>query len=250
MKIQRYGWRPSLPDQRDTLHLYQPPATALPPHVDLRPLDVPIQDQGDEGSCTAFSTTACDWFVRRKLKLSDFEPSEAFTYYGARVYEGTPHEDSGAQVREALRDLIWHGACPISAMPYVVGDYAVAPSATAKAAAALHKITTYHALEQNLNDMKACLAEGYPFVSGFTVYESFESSEVARTGKVPMPTMFEGVLGGHAVTTVGYDDTQQAFIVRNSWSVTWGDHGYFYMPYKYWTSSRLSGDFWTIRRTL
>ncbi len=65
--------------------------------------------------------------------------------------------------------------------------------------------------------MKGCLASGYPFVFGFTVYESFESDQVAQTGHVPMPQAGEQVVGGHAVLAVGYDDSNQWFIVRNSW---------------------------------
>ena len=57
--------------------------------------------------------------------------------------------------------------------------------------------------------MKGCLAAGYPFVFGFTVYESFESQAVAKTGDVPMPRPGEQVLGGHAVLAVGYDDAQR-----------------------------------------
>jgi hypothetical protein len=47
--------------------------------------------------------------------------------------------------------------------------------------------------------MRSCLAEGFPFVFGFTVYESFESQQVARTGVVLMPKSKEGVVGCHAV---------------------------------------------------
>ena len=95
--------------------------------------------------------------------------------------------------------------------------------------------------------MKGCLASGYPFVFGFTVYESFESSEVARTGDVPMPSAEEPVVGGHAVLAVGYDDEDAVFICRNSWGPAWGDAGYFYMPYAYLLDDNLSDDFWTIR---
>ena len=56
----------------------------------------------------------------------------------------------------------------------------------------------------------------------------------------------EQVLGGHAVMCVGYDDTNQWFIVRNSWGTDWGDGGYFYMPYAYMTNSQLANDFWEI----
>ncbi len=45
---------------------------------------------------------------------------------------------------------------------------------------------------------------------------------------------------------VGYDDSQQRFIVRNSWGTTWGMAGYFTMPYTYLTQSNLSDDFWKV----
>jgi C1A family cysteine protease len=95
--------------------------------------------------------------------------------------------------------------------------------------------------------MKGCLASGYPFALGFTVYDSFESAEVASTGIVPMPTRSESVLGGHAVLAVGYDDSQQRFLVRNSWGNSWGMQGYFTMPYTYLTSRHLASDFWVIK---
>ena len=62
-----------------------------------------------------------------------------------------------------------------------------------------------------------------------------------------MPAASEQVLGGHAVVAVGYDDSQQRFIIRNSWGTGWGQQGYFTMPYAYLTERNLSSDFWTIR---
>ena len=82
---------------------------------------------------------------------------------------------------------------------------------------------------------------------GFTVYESFESQQVAQTGVMTMPAPKEKVVGGHAVLAVGYDDASQRFIIRNSWGPGWGQKGYFTMPYAYITESNLADDFWTIR---
>jgi C1A family cysteine protease len=106
---------------------------------------------------------------------------------------------------------------------------------------------SYQRVIQTLNQMKGCLASGYPFVFGFSVYDSFESDAVAKTGMVPMPAPKEKLLGGHAVLAVGYDDKQQRFLVRNSWGKSWGLGGYFTMPYAYMTDSNLCDDLWTIR---
>ena len=71
---------------------------------------------------------------------------------------------------------------------------------------------------------------------------------IMNTGHAPMPQHNEQVLGGHAVLAVGYDDSHQWFLVRNSWGTQWGMHGYFTLPYAYLASRDLSDDFWTIRR--
>jgi C1A family cysteine protease len=80
-----------------------------------------------------------------------------------------------------------------------------------------------------------------PNVFGLTVYESFESPQVAKTGVVPMPAPSEQTLGGHAVMAMGYDDGKQVFIVRNSWRPGWGLKGYFLMPYAYLIQTGRSG---------
>lgn len=110
-----------------------------------------------------------------------------------------------------------------------------------------NKAISYQRVVQDANVMKGCLAQGYPFVAGFTVYESFESPEVAKTGIVPMPAPSEQTVGGHAVLVVGYDDSQSMWLVRNSWGTGWGIGGYFWMPYAYFTNRMLSSDFWTLK---
>jgi C1A family cysteine protease len=176
-------------------------------------------------------------------------PSRLFIYYNERSIEGTVASDSGAQIRDGIKSVNQQGACPEDLWPYVIASFAEQPPANCYTVAAQNKVKAYQRLTQNLNQMKACLASGYPFVFGFTVYESFESQTVAQTGVVNMPAASEQVLGGHAVVAVGYDDSQQRFIVRNSWGTGWGLQGYFTMPYSYLTQAHpaLASDFWTIR---
>ena len=62
-----------------------------------------------------------------------------------------------------------------------------------------------------------------------------------------MPTPGERVLGDHAVVAVGYDDSTNRLIVRNSWGKKFGLGGYFTMPYAYLLKEDLSADFWNIK---
>jgi C1A family cysteine protease len=63
-----------------------------------------------------------------------------------------------------------------------------------------------------------------------------------------MPGLNESVLGGHCVRAVAFDNNKfgGSFVVANSWNTSWGDSGFFYMPYGYITNNNLCSDFWNI----
>ena len=104
-------------------------------------------------------------------------------------------------------------------------------------------------MPRNLDSIKAVLSVRQTMAFGFTVYESFESAEVAKTGIVPMPARGERTLGGHEVLLVGYVKDQVNYgLVRNSWGDGWGLKGYFLMPWSYILDANLASDFRTIRR--
>lgn len=174
-------------------------------------------------------------------------PSRLFIYYNERVIIHTVNSDSGAQIRDGIKTLNKQGVCPEATWPYNDYELTVKPNAACYKTALNNQITSYQRLTNNLNTLKGCLAEDYPFVFGFTVYESFMTQQVANTGIMPMPQQGEKTEGGHAVMGAGYDDKKQAFLIRNSWGTGWGDKGYFWMPYAYITDSNLCDDFWTIR---
>jgi C1A family cysteine protease len=249
MPRHNYGWVPDLPDQRD--FLFAAPMenlAALPAVADLRP-NCPreVYDQGHLGSCTANAIAGALEFEQLKQGLKTFTPSRLFIYYNERVMEGTVNSDSGARIRDGIKSVGSIGACPEADWAYDITKFADKPVQPAYKDAPLGKALQYQRVPQVLNQMKGCLASGYPFAFGFTVYESFESDQVAQTGVAPMPSPGEKVLGGHAVLAVGYDDNPQRFIARNSWGPNWGMGGYFTIPYAYLTDSNLADDFWTVR---
>jgi C1A family cysteine protease len=248
-KVSRYGWLPDLPDHRD--RLYSAPmeiVAALPAKADLRAQCPPVYDQGQLGSCTANAIAAAIQFDRIKQILADiFTPSRLFIYYNERVIEHSVNSDSGAQIRDGIKSVNQQGDCPETEWPYVIARFKAKPPKNCYADALKYKVVSYQRVTQTLNQLKGCLASGYPFVFGFTVYESFESRSVAKTGHASLPKSGEAVIGGHAVVGVGYDDAKQQFIVRNSWGGKWGMSGYFTLPYVYLTDENLANDFWTIR---
>jgi C1A family cysteine protease len=262
-RVGRYGWKPDLPDQRDFVYEAPHPAgVALPALVDWRPNCPAVYDQGQLGSCTANAIAGAIEFDQIKQKAQEFTPSRLFIYYNERAIEHQITTDSGAQIRDGIKSVAKQGVCSENAWTYDDTNhdpdpcpsckYAQKPPKLCFDAAKTHKVKAYQRLIPTLDRLKGCLATGYPacgcpFVFGFTVYASFESQEVANTGIVPMPGPTEQTVGGHAVMAVGYDDSKQMFIVRNSWGTGWGLAGYFLMPYAYLTNTNLADDFWTIQ---
>jgi C1A family cysteine protease len=240
-----YGWRPQKPDQRDKIFAPQKDLI-FPPLIDLRPLCPPVYDQGQLGSCVLNAIAGVVEYDLKKQGMADFMPSRLFMYYNTRKIEHTITSDSGCAIRDAIKSINKYGTCDEKLWPYIIGKFTAKPSAKCYTEAQNDKAVDYRTVNQTMNDMKASLVNGWPFIIGISVYESFESDEVAKTGIVPMPQMTERVLGGHGMASVGYDDSKQAFIVRNSWSRDWGIDGYCYIPYAYLTNQNLSNDFWLI----
>ena len=172
--------------------------------------------------------------------------SRLFLYYNERIIRHTQNIDSGASIRDGIKTLTKLGDCLESFWPYIIDQFTIKPDDKAYNNASKYLVDKYYRIK-TLDEMKHTLSLGFPFVFGFSVYESFESVEVAKTGIVPMPGKGEHLLGGHAVMSVGYSDAKNEFIIRNSWGSSWGDGGYFYMPYEYLENSSLASDFWTIR---
>ncbi|OLQ08587.1 putative peptidase C1-like protein [Symbiodinium microadriaticum] len=235
--------------------------------VDLRPMNggFPIFDQGHLGSCTANALAAAFHFTLHKMEVennkvpavdlqfafkdfADFTPSRLFIYYNERLVEGSVNQDAGAMIRDGIKTMSKVGVCPESVWKYDDGPtfFKQEPNQQAYDIAQKCRVMGYARVAQDLSQMKMCIKSGYPFVFGFAVLSSFQTAEVARTGKMVMPQATDQQLGGHAVCAVGYDDFQQCFIVRNSWGEGWGDKGYFYMPYEYICHPSLASDFWAI----
>jgi hypothetical protein len=222
--------------------------TQLPPVIDLRPHKnmPPVYDQGLLCSSTANALVA-------SFQYEDpaFFGSRLFLHYNERLVEKDISEDEdegAAQFHNGIKSLGIYGVCGESDWPYDISKFDEKPPPLCYQEAVAHKATQVQNIRQDANSMKNCLHTGLPIVVGIQVFEEFESQAVAQSGIVPMPTPTSKCIGGHAVLVVGYDDTQQQWIVRNSWGADWGDHGYFYLPYLYLLDASLASDLWSVNR--
>ena len=240
----------SLPDFRNYKYAKIKPiplSEQLPDSVDLRPVCSPIKDQDGVGSCLAFSLTGIMEFNDKKPDGQFTSLSELFLYYIIRDMMGTTDYDSGGYITYGLKCLAQRGVCTEEEYPYdnAIYRYKEMPTGRLLLSGLKHKIDTYWELDTQ-NDMLTCLADGYAFICGVSVYDSFVSDEIRRTGVIPMPGPNEKLRGGHAIMICGYDTNTQRFIFRNSWGTIWGMDGYGTISFEYVSS--MGWNFWTVRK--
>lgn len=243
-----YGWLPSLPDPKaipaDTSGLL------AKNEVDPRDIMQDPYDQGQLGSCTANAYAGAAEYDDKLDGGSLGTPSRLAIYYGERKREGTLSYDSGAFGHDAFKDGREFGVASEKLWPYDIQRFASAPPQSYVDAQGDHKILKYVHPAPNVDRFKRILSNDQTIAFGFTVYESFESYQVAESGKVPMPGSREKVLGGHEVLIIGYLASEPEYaLVRNSWGTGWGLSGYFLMPWAYITDPSLSSDWRSIHRS-
>lgn len=243
--VRKYGWIKDKPDSRDLIYPIDRDVK-IPQKVDLRPSCSDVEDQADLGSCTANALAGALEFLEVKNKTAFVDVSRLYIYYNERRADGDVYEDAGSTIRTGAKVLAQYGACNEKMWPYDTTRFTIKPTAACYTDGAKHRISSYTRIT-SFNGILQCLATGYPIAFGFDVYTCMETEEVAKTGMLPMPGPDDYMVGGHAVLFVGYDQGKKLFIVRNSWGASWGDKGYFYMPFDY-VDQGLASDFWTIKK--
>ena len=246
----KFGWKRDLHDPRDLKYKVSAPEAprVLPPLVDLRPKCPPVYDQLDLGSCTANALGSAFQFEQMKQGMKGFMPSRLFIYYNERVMEGTVNEDAGAMIRDGIKSMVDLGVCPEDMWQYDTNNFKTKPCRRCYREAMKNQVIKYLRIaDHTLQGVKEALADGYVVSFGITLYESFMTDAVANSGMATVPTATEKPIGGHAIKAVGYDDSKQCLIVKNSWGTSWGIKGYFYLPYWYITTPSAAADFWVIQ---
>lgn len=235
------------PDTRDFIYSAAAPIIT-PPIVDNSPYCSAVEDQAQTSSCTGNAIVGVVEYEENLEKETFVDLSRLFVYYNERSMEGDIAQDGGAQIRDGIKSVATLGICQESLWPFDDQHLYLKPTTEAYADALKHTALLYRRVNQTITDVEHVLASGHTIVVGISIYASFESDEVAKTGLVPMPDPHEECMGGHAVVVVGYDRPKRLFKLRNSWGPAWGNAGYFFLPYDYLLNPQLGSDFWTITK--
>lgn len=241
-KIKRYGCKPDLVDNRDLLFRNSQhfKVMQLPQSGDLTNKFPACWDQGNLGCCTGHGSVGAMVFIHPNQMFSRLD-----AYYNGRVIEGDVDQDNGAQIRDVVSGLANVGVVEESLWPYDITTFAHPPVDSFDKASS-YRISQYLRCD-GLGDVKNSLAQGFPVIIGFSVYDNFESTDMEKTGILHLPESGDQMIGGHCVLVIGYDDTKNLAKIRNSWGTGWGPFdGNFFMDYGYF--DQLVSDCWTIRQ--
>jgi C1A family cysteine protease len=265
LAVDPYGWHPYWTDHRDyssrhdavvsllgMLKMRKRKSQNLPDSVDWREYCGPVEDQQGLPTSSAHACVALIQQLERRSSGRLLRLSRLFVHYAARRQLNITGK-SGVSLRATLKAIVRCGVPPEEFWPYDMAHLDHEPDAFSFSFHREYRPLRYMRLdsgdldgEQILHGLRSFLAAGFPFVFGFPVCNS-----IGIEAEIPFPTAADRILGGQAVTAVGYDDKRRirsdkgALLVRNSWGSDWGDEGYGWLPFAY-VKERLAADFWTL----
>ena len=216
-------------------------------YVDLRSNFKKVIDQKTTNACTGFAVGAmCEYLLDTEFEKGWRKISPLYNWYWGKDIHGYPNDNKGVWLRHSLTALFDKGFIYEQTMPFKQiytrspTDFENSMGMTVKTLYFNKKRFGYYLMQPNQEMIKDALKRKNPIVFGMFLNNSFYGNNDGEISTIDNNGL------AHAMVIVGFDDEKQQYIVRNSWSSSWGDDGYCYVPYDYLEAN--SFDLWTIRR--
>ena len=197
------------------------PATWDWRNMDGKDFTTPVKNQAACGSCSAFagvSVLEAAFKIARQdpAIMPDLSEQAAFSCAGANC-------NSGDVPWDTFGTLTSYGAPDESCFPYQSGHGATIACTQMCSDWAVRtvRLTSFTHVDVTVDAIKQAIALG-PVYAGFLAYNDLQyyTGGIYKHTGTDMPV-------GHAVTLIGWDDSQGCWIVKNSWGTKWGENGYF-----------------------
>ncbi len=216
-----------------------PSAVPLPERVSLERFAPTRQNQGEQGSCVAWSSAYAARTIMEAASAGVDPNSIAFS--PAYLYNQIKMANcQGSLLPDAMQMMLRDGSVPNKFFPYNPNTCSKLPDPSLRALAqqyrtrGFQRLTKGAGLAVDFNSIKQHLAAGAPVVIGMMVPRSFmqdmygEKVWHPENGDDPNRTQ-----GGHAMCVIGYDDNLEggAFQIMNSWGNEWGQNGIGWVRY-------------------
>ena len=210
----------------------------LPESVSLLKFAPDRQNQGQQGSCVAWSSV----YAARTIveAASTNQPGNSTAYSPAFVYNQIGLEGcQGAYIQNAMEFMATKGVVPYNDFPYTDQDCSRQPNSALENKATQNKLHGFTRLTDgestqgiNVRAVKEHLAKDAPVVIGMMVGGSFMQGMMGKEMWAPTDDdRSQAGFGGHAMCVIGYDDRKQAFQIMNSWGPEWGNNGVGWVRY-------------------
>lgn len=136
-------------------------------------------------------------YLMKKSDGRNTDVSRLFIYYNSRARNNKSRHltDSGCSMTSAIEALEEFGTCLETIWPYDISKVNSRPSDRAFHEARNHTITEALQVQIDLNEMKSCLAQGFPFAFGLRLFKSFDKA--SRGGAVPPPNSSDRMRSSH-----------------------------------------------------
>lgn len=203
--------------------------------VDLRPRMPDIRSQGNRPTSAAFTVCSLRESMLHHSKQKVVALSAQFLYWQCKTRDSQPLEE-GTRLSVAMDVLREMGVPPgrlwrYSPSPDPTGNEGQGPpprESQLMSKAGDFKITRYMRLRsRDVRALRSVLDSGNPVAFAANTFSAWDYPSTVLSGDIPLPLPGENTDGGQALLLVGYEDNPAlpgggAFIVHNSWGVSWG----------------------------